>query len=107
VILEAARDLARVYQVMYGLGGVHVPAADTPTEGNAAGAVIADRFGLTDPDDDRILRLRATAHGLIALSAMGKLPADRPHLKHLLAASVDDLLNPDTQTTEGQQPWKP
>lgn len=90
--LDFALDEPDLYQVMYGLGGVHVPAADTVSEGNAVGAVIADILGITDPNDDRIARIWATAHGLVALSAVGKLPAERAHLQQLLAASVDDLL---------------
>jgi AcrR family transcriptional regulator len=90
--LDFALDEPDLYQVMYGLGGVRLPAAATLTEGNAVGMVVAERFGLTDPDDDRILRLWATAHGLAALHAIGKVPVDRAHLHRLLAASIDDLL---------------
>lgn len=90
--LDFALDEPDLYQVMYGLGGVHVPAADTITEGNAVGAVVAGLLGITDPNDDRIVRLWATAHGLAALHAIGKLPIDRAHLHRLLAASIDDLL---------------
>ncbi|MFE7603184.1 TetR/AcrR family transcriptional regulator [Streptomyces sp. NPDC057494] len=90
--LDFALDEPDVYQVMYGLGGVRVPAADTVTEGDAVGLVIADALGVTDPYDDRIARIWATAHGLAALHAINKLPVDRDHLHRLLAASVDDLL---------------
>ncbi|MEU9858024.1 TetR/AcrR family transcriptional regulator [Streptomyces sp. NPDC047974] len=90
--LDFALDEPDVYQVMYGLGGVHVPAAETVTEGAEVGAVIADALGITDPHDDRIARIWATAHGLAALHAIRKLPVDRAHLHRLLAASVDDLL---------------
>ena len=95
--LDFALDEPDVYQVMYGLGGVHVPAAATVTEGNAVGAVIADALGTADPYDDRIARIWATAHGLAALHAIRKLPVDRAHLHRLLAASVDDLLHTPQQ----------
>ncbi|MFE0043636.1 TetR/AcrR family transcriptional regulator [Streptomyces albireticuli] len=95
--LDFALDEPDLYQVMYGLGGVHVPAADTVTEGDAVGAVIADALGGTDPYDDRIARIWATAHGLAALHAIRKLPVDRAHLHRLLEASVDDLLRTPQQ----------
>lgn len=98
--LDFALDEPDLYQVMYGLGGVHVPAADTVTEGGAVGAVIADALGITDPYDDRIARIWATAHGLAALHSIRKLPVDRAHLHRLLAASVDDLLHTPQQPEE-------
>ncbi|MER7946530.1 TetR/AcrR family transcriptional regulator [Streptomyces sp. NPDC096079] len=99
--LDFALDEPDVYQVMYGLGGVRVPAADTVTEGEAVGLVIADALGVTDPHDDRIARIWATAHGLAALHAIHKLPVDRDHLHRLLAASVDDLLRTPRQPEGG------
>ncbi|RKN77704.1 TetR/AcrR family transcriptional regulator [Streptomyces klenkii] len=99
--LDFALDEPDLYQVMYGLGGVHVPAADTVTEGDAVGAVIAEALGITDPNDDRIARIWATAHGLAALHAIRKLPIDRAHLHRLLAASVDDLLRTPQQPDGG------
>ncbi|WP_433246273.1 TetR/AcrR family transcriptional regulator [Streptosporangium sp. CA-135522] len=99
--LDFALDEPDLYQVMYGLGGVHIPAADTVTEGDAVGAVIASALGTTDPNDDRIARIWATGHGLAALHAIGKLPIDRAHLHRLLAASVDDLLRTPQQPQGG------
>ncbi len=93
--LDFALDHPDLYQVMYGLGGVQVPAGATVAEGDAVGAVIADRLGLNDPNDDRILRLWSTAHGLIALHAIGKVPLARAHLHRLLADAVDDLARQD------------
>lgn len=92
--LDFGVDEPDLYQVMYGLGGVHVPAADTVTEGNTVGAVIADLLGIDDPNDDRIVRLWGTAHGLLALRAVGKLPIDRTHLHQLLAPVVADAQTP-------------
>ena len=99
--LDFALDEPDLYQVMYGLGGVHVPAAETVSEGDAVGAVMADALGVTNPDDDRIARIWATAHGLAALHAIRKLPVDRAHLHRLLAASVDDLLRTPQQPDGG------
>ncbi|MGK5731265.1 TetR/AcrR family transcriptional regulator [Streptomyces sp. URMC 124] len=90
--LDFALDEPDLYQVMYGLGGVRVPAEATEDEGAGVGAVIAGILGVTDPYDDRIARLWATAHGLAALHATGKLPVDRAHLHKLLSASVADLI---------------
>ncbi|MFG2291743.1 TetR/AcrR family transcriptional regulator [Streptomyces sp. NPDC048603] len=99
--LDFALDEPDLYQVMYGLGGVHVPAAETVTEGAEVGAVIADALGIADPYDDRIARIWATAHGLAALHAVRKLPDDRDRLHRLLAASVDDLLRTPQQPQGG------
>ncbi|MEU1312436.1 TetR/AcrR family transcriptional regulator [Streptomyces cinnamoneus] len=99
--LDFALDEPDLYQVMYGLGGVHVPAADTVAEGDAVGAVVADALGTTDPYDDRVARIWATAHGLAALHAIRKLPVDRAHLHRLLAASVEDLLRSPQQPDGG------
>lgn len=99
--LDFALDEPDLYQVMYGLGGVRVSAAETVTEGGAVGAVIADTLGITDPYDDRIARIWATAHGLAALHSIRKLPDDRAHLHRLLAASVEDLLRTPRQPQGG------
>lgn len=99
--LDFGLDEPDLYQVMYGLGGVHVPAADTATEGDAVGAVIAEILGIDDPNDDRIVRLWATAHGLLALQAAGKLPVDRAHLHRILGSVVD------AQMAHGKEPSCP
>jgi AcrR family transcriptional regulator len=89
-----------LYQVMYGLGGVRVPTADTMVEGQAVGDVLTAL--LTSRDDDaaddaegaagHVLRLWATAHGLIALLAVGRVDVDPARLHALLGAAVDDVL---------------
>jgi AcrR family transcriptional regulator len=89
--LDFGLDEPDLYQVMYGLGGVHVPAADTVAEGNAVGQVIAGLLGVDDPNDDRVVRMWATAHGLLALRAVGKLPTDRAYLHRQLDTAVADL----------------
>jgi len=82
--LDFGLDEPELYQVMYGLGGVHVPAASTVAEGDAVGAVIGGLLGIDDPDDDRIVRLWATVHGLLALHGAGKLPVERERLHRIL-----------------------
>ncbi len=51
--LEFALDEPEIYQLMYGLGGVRVAAADAWVEGQAVGDTLADHLtaaGVTDPD---------------------------------------------------------
>lgn len=93
--LDFALDEPDLYQVMYGLGGVYVTASATVTEGNAVGAVIADILGIDDPTDERIVRLWASVHGLVALWFVGKLNLDRSQLHQVLIPLVDDLLAQD------------
>jgi AcrR family transcriptional regulator len=85
-----------IYQVMYGLGGVHVPAADTFVEGQAVGDLLTAL--LTDAGDPaaarHVLRLWATAHGLVALLGVGRLEPDTAHLHTLLDDALDDVLRP-------------
>jgi len=87
----AERDL---YQVMYGLGAVRVPTADTLQEGQAVGDVLTGL--LTEAGDprapDHVLRLWATAHGLIALLAVDRVDPDPDQLHRLLGAALDDVL---------------
>ncbi|MBF9070588.1 TetR/AcrR family transcriptional regulator, partial [Streptacidiphilus fuscans] len=63
-----------LYQLMYGLGGVRVPALDAWAEGQAVGDLIADLLAAAgDPAPERhVLQLWATAHGLVALLAVGR-----------------------------------
>ena len=83
-----------LYQVMYGLGGVRVPTADTFAEGQAVGDLLTAL--LTDAGDPaavrHVLRLWATAHGLVALLGVGRLEPDPEHLHALLDDALDDVL---------------
>ena len=83
-----------LYQVMYGLGGVHVPTADTFTEGQAVGDLLTGlltRAGHPDAES-RVLRLWATAHGLLALHGVGRVQLDTTHLRGVLDDALDDVL---------------
>lgn len=87
----AAPDL---YQLMYGLGGVRVPAADTWDEGQAIGDLLIGLLtagGDTQPGQ-HVLQLWATAHGLIALQVVGRVEVDSDGLHALLEDALTDCL---------------
>jgi AcrR family transcriptional regulator len=92
--LDFALAEPELYQVMYGLGGVHVPTADTFADGEAVGEVLVTL--LTEGGDEHafehVLQLWATAHGLIALLAVGRLDVDVNQLRTLADAALDDVL---------------
>lgn len=70
-----------LYQLMYGLGGVRVPATDTWDEGQAVGDLLTGLLttaGDTQPER-HVLQLWATAHGLIALQVVGRVDVDGLH----------------------------
>ncbi len=92
--LDFALAEVDLYQVMYGLGGVHVPAADTFAEGQAVGDLLTGLLtGAGDADaDQHVLRLWATAHGLLALLGVGRVELDATHLHAVLDAELDDVL---------------
>lgn len=85
-----------LYQVMYGLGGVHVPTADTYAEGQAVGDLLTGLLtDVGDPDAAaHVLRLWATAHGLLALLGVGRIELDTEHLYGALDAALDNVLHP-------------
>ncbi|MGN9818059.1 TetR/AcrR family transcriptional regulator [Streptomyces sp. SD11] len=83
-----------VYQLMYGLGGVRVPATDAWDEGQAVGDVLTGLLaaaGDTEPER-HVLRLWATAHGLIALLVVGRVGVDADGLHALLEDALTDCL---------------
>jgi AcrR family transcriptional regulator len=92
--LDFALAEPELYQVMYGLGGVRVPTADTFSDGEAVGEVLVTL--LTDAGDrqayEHVLQLWATAHGIIALLAVGRLDVDVIQLRTLADAAIDDVL---------------
>jgi AcrR family transcriptional regulator len=92
--LEFALDQPEIYQLMYGLGGVRVAAADAWVEGQAVGDTLADHLaaaGVTDPDS-AVLQLWATAHGLIALHTVGRTVLTTDAITAVLDTTVDDTL---------------
>lgn len=83
-----------VFQLMYGLGGVHVPATDTWDEGQAIGDVLTGLLaaaGDTEPER-HVLQLWATAHGLIALQVVGRVQVDPAGLHALFDEALTDCL---------------
>lgn len=92
--LEFALDEPEIYQLMYGLGGVRVAAADAWVEGQAVGDTLADHLttaGVTDPDA-AVLQLWAFAHGLIALHLVGRTVLTTEAITAVLDTAVDDVL---------------
>jgi len=92
--LDFALTEPDLYQLMYSLGGVRVPATDTWIEGQAIGEIIIDL--LTNAGDTQaakhVLQLWATAHGLIALQVVGRVDVDPTALHTLLEDALTDCL---------------
>lgn len=83
-----------LYQLMYGLGGVRVPASDAWDEGQAVGDLLTGLLataGDTQPER-QVLRLWATAHGLIALQVVGRVGVDVDGLHALFEDALTDCL---------------
>jgi AcrR family transcriptional regulator len=83
-----------LYQLMYGLGGVRVPATDTWDEGQAVGNVLTGLLttaGDAQPEQ-HVLQLWATAHGLIALQVVGRVDPDPAGLHALFEDALTDCL---------------
>ncbi|MFT4041816.1 MAG: TetR/AcrR family transcriptional regulator, partial [Gordonia sp. (in: high G+C Gram-positive bacteria)] len=83
-----------LYQLMYGLGGIRVPATDAWTEGQAIGDIMTELLAAAgDHHADRhVLQLWATAHGLIALMVVGRVDADVTALHAVFDNAVTDCL---------------
>lgn len=92
--LDFALSESELYQLMYSLGGVRVPATDAWIEGQAIGEIITEL--LTDAGDTQperhVLQLWATAHGLIALQLVGRVDIDPAALHALLDDALTDCL---------------
>lgn len=84
-----------LYQLMYGLGGVRVPATGAWAEGQAIGDIMTNLLSAAgDPQpEQRVLRLWATAHGLIALLVVDRVDADADGLHALFEDALTDCLN--------------
>jgi AcrR family transcriptional regulator len=83
-----------LYQLMYGLGGVRVPATDTWNEGQAVGDVLTGLLAAAGDQQpgQHVLQLWATAHGLIALQVVGRVDVDPASLHALLDDALTDCL---------------
>ena len=103
--LDFALTEPELYQLMYSLGGVRVPATDAWMEGQDIGELFTDL--VTDAGDaqarQHVLQLWATAHGLIALHVVGRIDVDPVALHTLLEGALTDCLTRalPTNTTPG------
>jgi AcrR family transcriptional regulator len=86
---------ADLYQLMYGLGDTRVPAPDAWREGQAIGDLLSDLLRRGDDDDSEplVLQLWATAHGLVALSVVGRVVTDPNVLHAILDNAINDVLS--------------
>ncbi|MFS8202215.1 TetR/AcrR family transcriptional regulator [Streptomyces sp. CWNU-52B] len=92
--LDFALTEPDLYQLMYGLGGVRVPATDAWDEGQAVGDLLIGLIagaGGTEPER-HVLRLWATAHGLIALRVVGRVGVGADGLHALFEDALTDCL---------------
>ena len=92
--LDFALTEPELYQLMYSLGGVRVPATDTWIEGQAIGEIFTDLLadaGDAQPEQ-HVLQFWATAHGLIALQVVGRVDVDPATLHTLLDDALTDCL---------------
>lgn len=92
--LDFALAEPEVYQLMYGLGGVRVPATDAWDEGQAVGDVLAGLLVVAGDNrpEQHVLQLWATAHGLIALLVVGRVEVDTLGLHALFEDALTDCL---------------
>ena len=99
--LDFALSEPELYQLMYSLGGVRVPATDAWTEGQAIGEIVTDLLTVAgDTQSERhVLQLWATAHGLIALQLVGRIDVDPGALHALLEDALTDCLTRALPTT--------
>ena len=92
--LDFALTDPELYQLMYSLGGVRVPATDTWAEGQAIGDLVTGLLtaaGDAQPEQ-HVLQLWATAHGLIALQIVGRVDVDLAALHALFENALTDCL---------------
>jgi AcrR family transcriptional regulator len=92
--LDFALTEPELYQLMYSLDGVRVPATDAWDDGQAVGDLLTGLLtavGDSRPEQ-RVLQLWATAHGLVALHAVGRVVIDNTGLHTLLDDALTDCL---------------
>lgn len=92
--LHFALTEPELYQLMYSLGGVRVPATAAWDDGQAIGDILIDLLDVAGDDrpEQRVLQLWATAHGLVALHAVGRVVLDADGLHSLLDDALTDCL---------------
>jgi hypothetical protein len=92
--LDFALTEPDLYQLMYGVGGARVPAADAWSEGQAIGDVFTGLLKAGgDPEPERhVLQLWATTHGLITLATAGRVIEDPAALHAIVDDVISDVL---------------
>lgn len=98
--LDFAIGAPDLYQVMYDLGGVALPAAETRNEGEKIAAVVGATVaailrGQGRGEEDimgKVTLLWGTIHGLAALLLAGRLPGGREEAARLTEQAVCDTL---------------
>lgn len=89
-----------LYQVMYGLGGVPFSAAETRKEGEKIAVPmvkaieeILRKDGRKVQDlEGKVMLLWATAHGLVALTMVGRIPGGKEEARRLAEQATRDYL---------------
>jgi len=89
-----------LYQVMYGLGGVPFSAAETRKEGEKIGSVIGEAIeGVlrkhgkeADDVEGKVALLWATAHGLVALTMVDRIPGGQQEALRLAEQATRDYI---------------
>ena len=98
--LDSAFRSPDLYQVMYGLGGVPFSATETRKEGEKIGSVMGEAIeGILrkhgkQPDDveGKVTLLWATAHGLVALMMVGRIPGGQQEALRLAEQATRDYI---------------
>ncbi len=98
--LDSAFRSPDLYQVMYGLGGVPFSATETRKEGEKIGSVIGEAIeGVlrkhgkeADDVEGKVALLWATAHGLVALTMVGRIPGGQQEALRLAEQATRDYI---------------
>jgi AcrR family transcriptional regulator len=95
-----AFDSPDLYQVMYGLGGVPFSATETRKEGEKIGSAIGEAIeGVlrkhgkkADDVEGKVALLWATAHGLVALTMVDRIPGGQQEALRLAEQATRDYI---------------
>ncbi len=98
--LDSAFRSPDLYQVMYGLGGVPFSATETRKEGEKIGSVIGEAIeGVlrkhgkeADDVEGKVALLWATAHGLVALTMVDRIPGGQQEALRLAEQATRDYI---------------
>jgi AcrR family transcriptional regulator len=98
--LDSAFRSPDLYQVMYGLGGVPFSATETRKEGEKIGSAIGEAIeGVlrkhgkkADDVEGKVALLWATAHGLVALTMVDRIPGGQQEALRLAEQATRDYI---------------